>query len=92
MVRELAQTELPRPTGSRAGKSPLSLDKQLLITLWIMGSQETIWSVAARFGTSGSATYCTFRRVVEALCNMSPKIICWPTAEDIRVLKLVSGV
>ena len=60
LVHDLAWNDLPWASRPCPDKSPFALEKQLLITLWIMGSQETIQSVADRFGTSESATYCTF--------------------------------
>ena len=66
LLHQLSFTDIPRPPSCHGGRKPLRLQIQLLITLWIMGTQETIRSVSDRFGISES-TVCY---IPESCCSV----------------------
>lgn len=54
----------------------MTVEKQLLITLWMLASQETIRSMGDRFGVCNATVY---RRVISAINrNWTSRIITWP--------------
>lgn len=59
---ELNQTQ----TG---GKEPISIEKQILITLWYFGGQDTVRKIADRFGISESSVIICRERVIAAILN-----------------------
>ena len=47
----------------QGGRPPIPLRKQILITLWVLGNQESLRSVAYRFGVTRSCAYRVYRRL-----------------------------
>ena len=45
------------------GKIPISIPKQLLVTLWYLGNQECLRSIADRFGVAESSVLVCVRRM-----------------------------
>lgn len=69
------------------GREPLSVEKQLYITLWYLGGTDSINRVADRFGISESSVILSRRRVMNAvLNNLLSKIISWPAIKCCRSL------
>lgn len=67
------------------GREPLSVEKQLYITLWYLGGTDSINRVADRFGISESSVILSRRRVMNAvLNNLLSKIISWPANQMLQ--------
>ena len=65
------------------GREPLTVEKQLLMTLWYLGSQDTIHRVADRFGVSESTVLKMRNKIVDAtLEHLMPKLIKWPDQNE----------
>ncbi|KAB0803856.1 hypothetical protein PPYR_00826 [Photinus pyralis] len=77
---------------ARPGRPAIPAEKQLLITLWILGTPDSYRSVSDRF--NASAIYCV-RNVVGILNQLSNQFITWPTNEGMitsaAAFKAVSG-
>ncbi len=63
----------------------MSVEKQLLITMWILGNPETIRSVSDRFNVTKSSVF----RIVRCIChaivnNLAAQFICWPSGEHLK--------
>ena len=70
------------PTVHRRGKPPVSVEKQLLLTLWVLGNPECLRSVSDRFNVTKSSVYRIVRRVCSALVdNCAKTFIRWPQGE-----------
>lgn len=75
----------------RGGRAPISVEKQLLITLWVLASQETYRSVADRFGVCEASVYRTVRRVVETIVRQwTSDVISWPST-DYEIERISDG-
>ena len=48
---------------SHGGRPPISIDKQLLIFLWFLGTQECVRSISDRFNVTKSSVHVSCRRV-----------------------------
>ena len=57
------------PTVHRRGRPPVSVEKQLLLTLWVLGNPECLRSVSDRFNVTKSSVYRIVRRVCSALVD-----------------------
>ena len=65
------------------GREPLTVEKQLQMTLWYLGSQDTIHRVADRFGGSASTVLKMRNKIVDAtLEHLMPKLIKWPDQNE----------
>ena len=60
----------------RRGRPPVSVEKQLLLTLWVLGNPECLGSVSDRFNVTKSSVYRIVRRVCSALVHNR-----WPQGE-----------
>ena len=80
------------PTQQERGRPPIAVEKQLLITLWVLGNPEVIRSVSDRFNVTKSSVHRVVRRVSRAILNnFAGKFICWPRGERARdVMKKMS--
>lgn len=60
----------------RGGRPQVDVSKQLLITLWVLGNQESYRSVGERFNAAKSTVFNCLLRVCNALVNndLSPRI------------------
>ena len=54
---------------SHGGRPPISIDKQLLIFLWFLGTQECVRSISDRFNVTKSSVHVSCRRVCDAIKN-----------------------
>lgn len=62
------------------GKEPVSVEKQLLLTLWYVGSLSTINKIADRFGVAEStALVCRGKIFVAIYNNLLHRFLQWPT-------------
>ena len=66
------------------------LEKQVLITMWILGNPECPRSVADRFNVTKSSAFHVYRRICEAICNnLSGQPIKFPSGQ--RAIDVVQG-
>ena len=66
----------------RRGRPPVSVEKQLLLTLWVLGNPECLRSVSDRFNVTKSSVFRIVRRVCSALVgNCAKTFIRWPQGE-----------
>ena len=71
--------DLPRE--QRNGRRPvIDLQKQVLITMWILGNPECLRSLADRFNVTKSSAFRVYRRIYEAIANnLSGQLIKFPS-------------
>ena len=76
------------PTGPpHGGRLPISVSKHLLITLWFLGNQESIRSIADRFNVTKSSVFLCCKRVCDAIKNnVASRVIMWPTQDRVKVI------
>lgn len=73
------------PSEHLRGRRPVSVEKQLLITLWVLGNPEAIRSVSDRFNVTKSSVFRIVRRVCHAILNnLASQFICWPRGERVK--------
>jgi hypothetical protein len=66
------------------GKEHVSVEKQLLMTLWYLGSCDTIDKIGDRFGISTSSVIRCRNRVLAAVNrHLKQRFIVWPNAQKI---------
>ena len=69
-LERLLATCLSLPHGQRNGGRPaIALQKQVLITIWILGNLECLRSVADRFNITKSILFRVYHRVCGAIAN-----------------------
>lgn len=65
------------------GRKPLTVEKQLLMTLWYLGSQDTVHRIADRFGVSESTVLKSRNKIVDGtLEHLMQKFIKWPDQNE----------
>ena len=90
LIRLLSPNGLERL--DRRGRPSLRCEKQLLITLWMLATQETIRSVSNRFGVCEATVYRAVRRTIVAInVNWSSQLIRWPAADRDVLNRTVDG-
>jgi len=62
------------------------VDLILMHTLWILATPDSYRSVAMQFNTTPSTVYRHFTKVIEALCELAPRYIKWPSQEERGVI------
>ncbi|KAB0790811.1 hypothetical protein PPYR_00025 [Photinus pyralis] len=67
----------------KPGRPAIPAEKQLLITLWVLGTPDSYRSVCDRFGVGKATAIVCVRNVVRILYNYSHSFIMWPTTEKI---------
>ncbi|XP_015376078.1 PREDICTED: putative nuclease HARBI1 [Diuraphis noxia] len=74
------------PVETVLGRTPISIDRRLLLTLWVLANEkETFRSVAERFGVSESSAHRIFTSTVNDIHNLRHEYIVWPRgAERVR--------
>lgn len=70
-----------QPAGP-GGREPIPLEKQLLLTLWYVGGQDTINKIADRFDISESSVILCRNRIMRAFLNMRHTFITWSTRQE----------
>ena len=79
LVRYVSQIPgIIKPHGGK-GRPPVSMDKQLLLTLKYLGTQETYHVLAEKFNLSPSTCSDIVKRICIALCQVQGNIISWPS-------------
>ena len=69
-LERLLATCLSLPHGQRNGGRPaIDLQKQVLITIWILGNPKCLRSVADRFNITKSILFRVYRRICGAIAN-----------------------
>lgn len=70
------------------GREPVSVEKQLLVTLFYLGNQDTILKIADRFNISESTVISSRNRVINAIVlHLKPKFISWPYQNELQIIK-----
>lgn len=73
------------PSQHLRGRPPVSVEKQLLITMWVLGNPETIRSVSDRFNVTKSSVFRIVRRICHAIVNnLAAQFISWPSGERLK--------
>ena len=73
------------PSEHLKGRPPVSVEKQLLITLWVLGNPEAIRSVSDRFNVTKSSVFRIVRRIYHAILNnLASQFIRWPRGERVK--------
>ncbi|KAL5013286.1 hypothetical protein ScPMuIL_007556 [Solemya velum] len=77
--------DLPEMTTDGAGgREPISIEKQLQVTMWYFGTLDTIDRIADRFGVSLSSVIRIRDKVTGAIVrHMKTKFIVWPQDREI---------
>ena len=69
------------------GRIPISIPKQLLVTLWYLGNQECLRSSADRFGVvESSVLVCVRRMCLAIIAEVKPHYIKWPSGNTITTV------
>ena len=72
------------------GRPVIDLEKQVLITMWILGNPECLRSVADRLNITKSSAFRVYRRICEAIANnLSGQLIKFPSGQ--RPIDVVQG-
>lgn len=64
-------------------REPISIEKQLLLTLWYVGGVDTIRKIADRFGISESTVIVCRDRIFAAILKLRHKLINWPSPQEL---------
>ncbi|CAB3994290.1 Hypothetical predicted protein [Paramuricea clavata] len=82
LVNLLARPEIP--TDHLRRRPPVSVEKQLLITLWVLGNPEVLRSVSDRFNVTRSCLFRILKRLCIAIVNnLAGQFIAWPKGERV---------
>lgn len=66
----------------QGGREPISVEKQLYVTLWYLGGSDSIIRIADRFGIAESSVVVCRNRIIDTIFNnLKSKFINWPHAE-----------
>lgn len=66
----------------QGGREPISVEKQLYVTLWYLGGSDSIIRIADRFGIAESSVVVCRNRIIDTILNnLKSKFINWPHAE-----------
>ena len=75
---------------SLGGRPPILIDKQLLIFLWFLGTQEYVRSISDRFNVKKSSVHVSCQRVCDAIKNnLAEHLIKWPSGG--RAVEVMEG-
>ena len=69
---------LPAGPGRR---DPISIEKQLLITLWYVGGKDSISRIADRVGVSESTVVACRDKIMKAILKIKNRVVRWPTPQ-----------
>ncbi|XP_044592619.1 putative nuclease HARBI1 isoform X1 [Cotesia glomerata] len=67
------------------GRHPISVEKQLLLSIWTMATPDSYRSVCDRFDVGKATAWRTVWKVVKSIYNYLPVYIKWPTREEARI-------
>ena len=68
-------------------REKILLDLMMLHILWILATPDCFRSVALRFGTYPSTVHRHYVRIIEAICDLAPRYIQWPSPAEREVTK-----
>ncbi|XP_055959278.1 putative nuclease HARBI1 [Patella vulgata] len=72
----------------KGGREPISVEKQLLITLWYLGSKDTVHKISDRFGISESTMLnCRDRVLAVSIVHLMDKFITLPVGNELQAVK-----
>ncbi|XP_033759538.1 putative nuclease HARBI1 [Pecten maximus] len=63
-------------------REPISIYRQLLVTLWYVGGTDSITKIADRFGMSESSVISCRNNIFSELINMTDSFIRWPSIQE----------
>ena len=69
------------PLGNPLGRPSIPPEKQVLVFLWALATQESTREIADRFDITYSSVSRTVVRVTEAVCGLKNQYIRWPNGE-----------
>ncbi len=73
------------PSQHLRGRPPVSVEMQLLITMWVLKNPETIRSASDRYNVTKSSVFRIVRRICHAIVNnLAAQFICWPSGERLK--------
>ncbi|KAL9962111.1 hypothetical protein ACROYT_G031184 [Oculina patagonica] len=90
LTREVIQTG-KIPTGNPFGRPTIPPQKQILLFLWTMATQEGTREIADRFNVTYSSVSRTVVRVMKAVCELKNQYIRWPNGNEINEVKADFG-
>lgn len=64
----------------------MPVEKQLGLTLWILGTQGNLLPVAERFNTNINSLMTIFISTCRVLCKLSSQVICWPENNELSYI------
>ncbi|XP_003427676.1 protein ANTAGONIST OF LIKE HETEROCHROMATIN PROTEIN 1 [Nasonia vitripennis] len=64
------------------GNMPINPDKQLYITLYVLGTPDSYRSVTTKFNVGKATAWRAVRRVVRSICQYRNYFIRWPSARE----------
>ncbi|CAH2090619.1 unnamed protein product [Euphydryas editha] len=67
------------------GRHPISVEKQLLLSIWTFATPDSYRSVCDRFDVGKATAWRTIWKVVKSIYNYLPVYIKWPTPEEARI-------
>lgn len=77
---------------NKAGRPQLTLEKKILITVWYLGNQESIRSIADRFGVTTFSVFKSTREICFSIVrNLMGKFIQWPTCNEETLRAVQNG-
>lgn len=56
----------------------VDIEKQLMLTVWILAKPDSFLAVSDRFGLPKSTTHGIFKNIVEVLAQLMPQYVQWP--------------
>lgn len=69
----------------------ISLEKQVVLTVWILAKAESFLAVGDRFGMAASSAHYCFKTIIKILASLTSTFIKWPNAENIKNIANVSN-
>lgn len=69
----------------------ISLEKQVVLTVWILAKAESFLAVGDRFGMAASSAHYCFKTIIKILASLTSIFIKWPNAENIKNIANVSN-
>ncbi|XP_052276022.1 putative nuclease HARBI1 [Dreissena polymorpha] len=76
--------DVPKLQPAGAGRrDPICIEKQLLITLWYVGGNDSIRRIADRFGVSQSTVIACRDKIMSVLLTLKNRLITWPNQQEI---------
>ncbi|KAF7996136.1 hypothetical protein HCN44_010802 [Aphidius gifuensis] len=69
------------------GRPCMPIRKQILSVLWLLATPESYRSIGDRFDMGKSSLFHSFQLVVQALNEIAPRVITWPSPERRQVIR-----